>query len=259
MAETSQELEKGVIEVQEEQIPEDQDKQAWLIKLAERTVLQAETLAQEITDRAKQESEVEGAKLRKQYAAKAKEEARRIIESAEHQCVTLTNEATSKARADTEKALKKAQTQAQEIVAEEQEILAKAQREAMAITDAAQARAYSVESNGRLSAESFIRQMSQNVADAIHRAVVDSRKHISPALDELGEQVRQEPFASQNDSHATPGGELLDKGGTNGTHGDSPAMDEPSAANGAQPADKPSPRRKARSSVAPTASASGAK
>ena len=259
MAETGQELEKGVIQVQAERIPEEKDKQAWLIKLAERTVLQAETLAQEITDHAKKESEVEGVKLRKQYAAEAKEEARRIIESAEQQCVKLSNEATSKARAETEKVLRKAQAQAREIVAEGQEILARAQREALAITEDAKARAYTVESNGRLSAESIIRQMSQNVADAIHRAVVESRKQISPALDELGEQVREEPFADQNESQATLGEESLDKAVSKGTHGDSPAMGEPSAANGKQPAHKPSPKRKARSSVAPTGSASGGK
>ena len=261
MAKTGEELEKSVIEVQVERIPEEKDKQAWLIKLAERTVLQAETLAQEITDHAKQESEVEGAKLLERYKAEAKEEARRIIEAAEQLCVTLTNGATSKAQVETGKILGKAQTHGLEIVsdaqAEGQEIIDRAQREASAITDAAKARAESVESNSRLSAESIIRQMSQNVADAIHRAVVESRKQIPPALEELGGQVREEPFADQNDSYAILREELSDKTVSYETQGDSPATGEPSAANGTHLAEDPSPRRGARSSGAPEASASG--
>ena len=253
MAETDQKLGKGVFEVQGKRTPEVQDKQPWLTKLAERTVLQAETLAQEIVDSAKQESEVEGAKLREQYTAEAEEEARRILELAKQQCVTLTNEATSKAQAETEKVLGKAQNQARELVAEGQEIVARAQREALAITDAAKARADSVESNGRLKAESIMRQMSQNVADAIHRAGVESRKQIPPALEQLGNQVREEPFADQNNSHATLGEELSEKAVSNETHVDSPVMDEATPVNGTQPADKPSPRRKARTSRSPKA------
>ena len=42
---------------QPERTSEEHDKQALLLKLAERTVLQAEALAQEITNRAREQSE----------------------------------------------------------------------------------------------------------------------------------------------------------------------------------------------------------
>ena len=243
MAQPGDELERGGIEAQGARTPEVPDKQAWLIKLAERTVLQAETLAQEITERAKQECEVEGAKLRKQYTVEAKEEACRIIESAEQQCATLTDEAMSTAQADIEKVLGKAQTQARETLAdaeaERQSIVARAQREVLAITDAAKARADSVESNGRLRTESIIRrmcqnvisQLSQNLTDAIQCAVVESGKHVPPALDELKGQVREEPFADQNDSDAAVGEELPDKEVSKVTHGDPRVMGEPTPVN----------------------------
>ena len=45
-----------------------EEQQSLLLKLAERTVLQAEALAQEIAEHARQESETAGARLLAQYA-----------------------------------------------------------------------------------------------------------------------------------------------------------------------------------------------
>ena len=248
----SQELERGEIQAQWDRNPEEQDKQVWLTKLAERTVLQAEKLGQEIVDRARQESEVEGSRIREQYTAEAKEQMRRIIESAEQQCVVLTNEAAAKAQVSTEGILARAQTQGREIVDnaqdERQEILGRAQREALAIVSAAKTRAESYESDGKLRAESIIRQMRQSVADEIHHAVVESRRSIPAGLVQLGQHVPEEPSSGQNGSYAILLEETLDMAVSNGAHDDPPTTDELPAET--QPLAQLSTGRKYRSSNA---------
>ena len=62
MAENGQDAEGYRCGPQPERTSEEQAKQALLLKLAERTVLQAEALAQEITNRAREQSEAEGAR-----------------------------------------------------------------------------------------------------------------------------------------------------------------------------------------------------
>ena len=57
MAENGQDAEGYRGGPQPERTSEEHDKQALLLKLAERTVLQAEALAQEITNRAREQSE----------------------------------------------------------------------------------------------------------------------------------------------------------------------------------------------------------
>ena len=61
MADNGQDSEGYRGSPQPERTSEEQDKQALLLKLAERTVLQAEALAQEITHRAREQSEAEDA------------------------------------------------------------------------------------------------------------------------------------------------------------------------------------------------------
>ena len=73
MAENGQESEGYRGGPQPERTSEEQDKQALLLKLAERTVLQAEALAQEITERAREQSEAAGAEVRDKYLTDAQE------------------------------------------------------------------------------------------------------------------------------------------------------------------------------------------
>ena len=77
MAENNQES-QGLDASTQPDAPE--DKQSMLLKLAERTVIQAEALAQEITDHAKQESEAAGAKIIAEATVKAKAEADQTID-----------------------------------------------------------------------------------------------------------------------------------------------------------------------------------
>ena len=201
------------------------DRQSMLLKLAERTVLQAEALAQEITDHARQESEAEGARLLAQYTDQAKETAKQTIESAQSRSATLISEATAEALAESEKMLSKAQSESEKMLSkaqsesekmlskaqaeseemlsnarseseeglgkaqsEGQEVLGKARQEALAIINASQARADSTESNARLKAEFFIRQSAQNVADGIRNAVLETCNNLLLTVEEFGKE-----------------------------------------------------------------------
>ncbi len=139
-------------------------RQSLLAKLAQQTVLQAEALAQEITDNARQKSEVEGIKVLAEYSEQAKAEAQQTIELAERRSETLINEAIAKAHAQSEEILGKARSKSEKILgkarsksdeglskaqSEGQEILDRASQEALAIINASQPRANSTESNAR--------------------------------------------------------------------------------------------------------------
>ena len=199
------------------------DRQSLLLRLAERTVLQAEALAQEITDRARQDNEAEGAKLLAEYTDQAKAETQKTIDIAQRRTETILNEANaksvadsekimakaqtdsaemmSKARTESEQMLSKAQTEGKEILGNAQigvkSVLAKAQQEASGIINASQARADSTESNARLNAEFIIRQTTQNVADGIRSAVLETCNNLLPALDTLGKETPAAPLAGQ--------------------------------------------------------------
>lgn len=185
-------LKDSLVDAQGHAASPNQDKQTHLLRLAERTVLQAEILAQEITERAKQESEAlaaktieettarareelrraetqarelterarreseaEAARIRDESKTQAQEEARRIIEGAEQQSATMTSEARASAQW------------------ESQEILATAQQEAITLTIESKARAAAIESEARSKAE-FIVRMTQNVAEGIKRAIAET-------------------------------------------------------------------------------------
>ena len=226
------------------------DRQSLLLRLAERTVLQAEALAQEITERARQDSEAEGAKLLAEYTDQAKAEAQKTIDIAQRRIETILSEANaksvadsekmmtkahsdsaemlskarteseqllsgaqsesdkmlSKARYDSDESLSKAQTEGKEFLGNAQidvkSVLAKAQQEASGIINVSQARADSTESNARLNAEFIIRQTTQNVADGIRSAVLETCNNLLPALDTLGKETPAAPFVGQVDRAA---------------------------------------------------------
>lgn len=228
MAENNQESQGLEASTQPGATSKDGDKQSMLLKLAERTVIQAEALAQEITDHAKQESEAAGAKILAQASEKAKAEAQQTVENAKRRSETVINEAAaevleesektlnsarsesekmlsqaktasdrmlSKAKADSEKIMSKARSDGEAGLGnaqnEVQEILGKARQEAQAITRASQTRAESTESNARLKAEFFIRQTTQSVTDGIRASVLEVCNNLLPAVEEFGKDTPQ--------------------------------------------------------------------
>jgi F0F1-type ATP synthase membrane subunit b/b' len=204
------------------------DKQSMLLKLAERTVVQAEALAQEITDHARQESEAEGAKIIAQASEKAKAEAEQTIENSKRRSETIISEAAAeaqdesektlknsqsesekmftKAQSDSEKMLSKAQADSEKLLSsakadieanlgstqnDVQEILSKARLEAQAIINSSQTRAESTESNARLQAEFLIRQTTQSVADGIRSSVMEICNALLPTVEEFGKDSQE--------------------------------------------------------------------
>jgi len=183
-------------------------KQATLLKLAERTVLQAEALAAEITENAKKESEAEGLKIIAQFTEQAKAEAQQLIESAQSRSDAILSKASADARTNSEKVLTKAQAESEKLLTkahsaqeegvsqaqtEAQEILGRAQQDAQAIISAAQVRAESTESKARLKAEFIVRQTTQNVADGIRTAVLETCKNHLQSLEEMGKEAKGAP------------------------------------------------------------------
>ena len=265
MAENNQESQGLEASPQPEATPKEGDRQSLLLMLAERTVLQAESLAQEITDRAKQESEAEGAKLLAQYTEQAKAEAQKTIEDAQSRTEKALSKARSesektlskarsesekilsKARSESEESLSKAQTEGREFLANAQiqvnEILGKAQQEAQTIINASQARAESTESNARLKAEFIIRQTTQNVADGIRSAVLETCNHLLPALDKLGKDAAEAPFADQADHAVATETCLIENAVSNETEKSSSPAFPAGADTSAQSSDTPSGRR----------------
>ena len=256
MAENGQESEGYRGGPQPERTSEEQDKQALLLKLAERTVLQAEALAQEITERAREQSEAAGAEVRDKYLTDAQEG------------TVIIQQASAKAQAERDEILGLAKTERQEIVGntelEVQEIVGNAQTEgdvvlaranqlALAIISGSKARAESVESNARLRGEFIVKQMSQNVADGIRRAVLETCNSMLPALEELGEQPLENFPKDTDEGIPALERELLDKVTPKEDYGPNAEPGEITPGNGSQPADK----RKPRSSPGTPATSSG--
>ena len=226
-------------------------RQSLLEKLAERTVLQAEALAQEITDNARRESEAEGIKVLAEYSEQAKAEARQTIELAERRSETLINEAIAKAHAKSEEILGKAQSEGQQVLgkaqSEGQEVLGKAHQEALAIINASQARANSTETNATLKAEFIIKQTTQSVADGIRSAVLEICNNLLPTLDELGKEVPEDAVADHVERAAVTETVMARDVRSNGTEENHSPADDP-ARTDAQSSDRPS-GRKAKSST----------
>ena len=236
-----------------EATPAQGDRQATLLKLAERTVLQAEALAQEITETARKENEAEGIKILAQYTEQAKTEANQTIESAQARAEAINSQSIasaradsekmlskaqadsekmlSKAQADSEKMLRKAQTESDDLLSktqsvkeeglskaqsEAQEILGRAQQDAQAIISASQVRADSTESKSRLKAEFMIRQTSQSVADGVRSAVLETCNNLLVTLEELGQDAKEPPVNSPVGRAAANAPEAREQTASNG-------------------------------------------
>ena len=213
------------------------DKQSMLLKLAERTVVQAEALAQEITDHARQESEAAGAKIIAEASEKAKAEAQQTIDSAKRHCETMVSEAASEALAESEKTLGNARSESEKMLSraqsdseklvnkakedseklltnaksdseadfrsannQAQEILAKARQEAQSIISASQTRAASAESKAQLQAEFIIRQTTQNVSEGIRASVLEICNNLLPTVEGMGTSAPEALNADEADS-----------------------------------------------------------
>lgn len=201
--------------------PVQEEKQATLLKLAERTVIQAEELAQEITENARRESEAEGAKIIGQLTAQANAEAQQIIDSAQSRSEAILSQSAAEARSSSEKMLSKAQSDSEKMLSkaqldsekmlskaqseseeglsnaqtEAQEILGRAQQEAQSLINAGLVRADSTESRARLKAEFIIRQTTQNVADGLRSAVLETCNSLLLTLEEFGKEAKESPGA----------------------------------------------------------------
>ena len=213
------------------------DKQSMLLKLAERTVVQAEALAQEITDHARQESEAAGAKIIAEASEKAKAEAQQTIDSAKRHSETMVSEAASEALAESEKTLGNARSESEKMLSraqsdseklvnkakedseklltnaksdseadfrsannQAQEILAKARQEAQSIISASQTRAASAESKAQLQAEFIIRQTTQNVSEGIRASVLEICNNLLPTVEGMGTSAPAVLNADEADS-----------------------------------------------------------
>ena len=244
MAEIDNELNDPGVDSQDESSSAGQGKQTLLLKLAERTVLQAEALAQEITDRARKASEAEGVKLLERYTGEAQDEVRRILEEAKKRSTEIIAEATAQANDEKQSILRQAHKDEQEVSAraraEEHEIVSKAQYEAQTLVSASKAGAESIESNATLRAEFIIWQMSQNAADEIRRAVLDICNNLLPELNAIGAQ-HLEKFAPGSEDQGGPiAAELLAKIGMANNAADERA---PKAATGPQSGPQSGPQK----------------
>ena len=280
MADNDQGLDRPGVSPDTEETPEQRDRQTMLLRLAERTVLQAEALAREITDRAKQESEAEAVRLREQHTAVAQEESQRIIESAEQKAVNIAHAATAQSRAESQEILANAHGEANSILDKAQadglermekaqvevnDVLASAQQDAQKIIHASQTRAANIESNARLRAEFIVRQMSQGVADRIRRALMETFDNLLPSLDDIEHRVLENPEYKvraelpdtnpMEEAQSDPLDEV--EYPPDNSEDSSSAFGESTTSNGSQASDKPSGRRKARSSADPQEYASG--
>ena len=248
MAEIDNELNDPGVGPQDESSSAGQESQTLLLKLAERTVLQAEALAQEITDRARQASEAEGVKILERYTAEAQDEVRRIVEEAKKRSAEIIAEATTQANDEKQSILRQAHKEEQEVTAraraEEHEVISKAQYEAQTLVNASKAGAESIESNATMRAEFIIWQMSQNAADEIKRAVLQICNNLLPELDVIGTQQLEKFAPDPKDKGAPIGADLLAQTGL----ADNPAEDRlPKAAteplNGQTPTENHSSER----------------
>lgn len=252
------------------------DKQSMLLKLAERTVVQAEALAQEITDHARQESEAAGAKIIAEASEKAKAEAQQTIDSAKRHCETMVSEAASEALAESEKTLGNARSESEKMLSraqsdseklvnkakedseklltnaksdseadlssannQAQEILAKARQEAQSIISASQTRAASAESKARLQAEFIIRQTTQNVSEGIRASVLEICNNLLPTVEGMGTSAPAVLNADEADSAVATETPMLESADSDDEH--SPATNGVDS----QSSDKPKSKSKA--------------
>ena len=125
---------------------------------------------------------------------------------------------------------------------EGEDVLARANQLALAIINGSKARAESIESNARLRGEFIVKQMSQNVADGIRRAVIETANNMLPALEELGEQPLENIPKDNAAGLPTLERELLEKVTPKEDYGPGSDPADITPGNGAQPADKKKPR-----------------
>lgn len=231
------------------------DKQSMLLKLAERTVVQAEALAQEITDHARQESEAAGAMIIAEASEKAKAEAQQTIDSAKRHSETMASEAASEALAESEKTLGNARSESEKMLSraqsdseklvnkakedseklltnaksdseadlrsannQAQEILAKARQEAQSIISASQTRAASAESKARLQAEFIIRQTTQNVSEGIRASVLEICNNLLPTVEGMGTSAPAVLNADEADSAVATETPMLESADSDDEH-----------------------------------------
>ena len=188
MVESNQESQGPEVGSQPDAAPKEGDRQSMLLKLAERTVIQAEALAQEITDHARQESEVEGAKLLAQSADQAKAEAQQTIESAQRRSETLVNEAAAEALGQSEKTSRKAQSASEKTLSkaqsESETMLSKAQSESEMMLSKAQSENETMLSKARSESEAMLSKARSESEGGLLKAHTEGQEILDKARKE---------------------------------------------------------------------------
>ena len=118
------------------------------MKLAEQTVVEADKLAAGINEQARQEAQEEGARLISASKQTAEEQAQRLLERAKREAFEQTGEIVAGAERDA------------------REIIEKAHKEALGITQVARDKLASVESEAKLEAEYIARRFTLSEIDS---------------------------------------------------------------------------------------------
>ena len=157
------------------------DRQTSLLKLVEQTVVEADKLAAGINEQARQEAQEEGARLISASKQTAEEQAQRLLERAKREAFEQTGEIVAGAERDA------------------REIIEKAHKEALGITQVARDKLASVESEAKLEAEYIVRRFTVRFVEELRSAVTDTSNNMLPGLDHLmkesgyGHVLEEEP------------------------------------------------------------------
>lgn len=144
---------------------DEQDRQDSLRKLAEQTVVEADKLADDIKQQARQDAEDEAARTRSAAEEQARTEADRIVKQSERD-----------AAAESRVALARAEKQAQDIVT-------KARFESKTIIQASRDRATTMEAEAKLEAEYIVRRLTVKFVEEVRSVVTETSNSILPSLD----------------------------------------------------------------------------
>jgi len=157
---------------------EDQERQDSLRILAEQTVVEADRLAGEIKQQARQDSEDEANRTRLAAEEQAKAELDRMVKQAERDVA-----------AESRTTIANSEKQAQDI-------LNKARMESRNIIQTAKDRTDAIENEAKLEAEYVVRRLTMKFVEEVRAVVTEASNSILPSLDtQIGETKNQEALS----------------------------------------------------------------
>ena len=145
----------------------DGEGQASLVKLAEQTVIEADRLAENIKDQARQEAEEQAAAILAASRKGATEEARELVDKAQREVTVQTEAVVSKAKKDAD------------------DIVSKARRDAEQVLQSARDQLPGIESEAKLQAEYLVRRFTVQFVEQIRAVVTETSNNMLPSLDAL--------------------------------------------------------------------------